>query len=50
MKTLFSYKDIEVLSDDTSLIIRNSRICRKFDLSSGAPKTVSLTGADGREF
>ena len=50
MKTLFSYKDIEVLSDDTSLIIRNSRICRKLDLSSGAPKTVSLTGADGKEF
>jgi hypothetical protein len=50
MKTLFSHKDIEVLSDDNSLIIRNSRICRKFDLSTGAPKTVSLTGAGGKEF
>ena len=32
------------------MIIRNSKLCRKLDLSSGAPKTVSLTDAAGKEF
>ena len=50
MDTIFSCHDIEVLRDNDLLIIRNSRICRKFDLSKGAPRTVSLTGAGGREF
>ena len=50
MKTLFRYKDIEVLSDDSQLVIRNSKLCRKFDLSAAAPKTVSLTDSAGKEF
>ena len=50
MKTLFRHKDIEISSDDSFLIIGNSRISRKFDLSIGAPKTVSLSDASGREF
>ena len=50
MKALFRYKDIEVLSDDSQLVIRNSKLCRKFDLSAAAPKTVSLTDSAGKEF
>ena len=50
MKILFQYKDIEISTDDTLLVIRNSNICRKLDLSAGAPKTVSLTDATGKEF
>jgi hypothetical protein len=50
MKTLFRHKDIEILSDDTQLIINNNRISRKLDLSLGAPKTISLSDASGREF
>ena len=50
MKTLLSYKDIEVLSGNNLLVIRNSRISRKLDLSLGAPKTISLTDASGREY
>ena len=50
MKTLFRYKDIEITSDDTLLVISSSRITRKLDLSCGAPKTVSLTDAWGNEF
>ena len=48
MKILFQYKDIEISTDDTLLVIRNSNICRKLDLSAGAPKTVSLTDATGK--
>ena len=50
MNVLFQYKDIEITADASFLIIRNSKLCRKLDLSSGAPKTVSLTDADGKEF
>ena len=50
MNVLFQYKDIEITADASFLIIRNSKLCRKLDLSSGAPKTVSLTDADGIEF
>ena len=50
METLLRYKDIEVLSGNNLLVISNSRISRKLDLSLGAPKTVSLTDASGREY
>lgn len=50
MKTLFRYQDIRISSDDSHLIISNSRISRKLDLSLGAPKTVSLSDDSGREF
>ena len=50
MKTLLRYKDIEVLSGNDLLVISNSRISRKLDLSLGAPKTVSLADGSGREY
>ena len=50
MKTLLKYKDIEISSDANTLVVRNDKLCRKFDLSLGAPKTVSLTDSDGNEF
>lgn len=50
MKTILQHQDIEVLFYDTLLIIRNSKLCRKFDLSSGAPKTISLTDENSTEF
>ena len=50
MKILLRYKDIEVLSGKDLLVISNSRISRKLDLSLGAPKTVSLADGSGREY
>ena len=50
MKALLKFKDIEISTDNSILIIRNSRLCRKFDLSCGAPKTVSLTDSENNEF
>ena len=50
MKTLFAFKDVEVLSDESLLVIRNSRISRTLDMVSGAPRTISLTDSLGHEF
>lgn len=50
MRELLKYKDVEVVLEGTLLVIRNSRICRKLDMSTGAPKTVSLTDSRGVEY
>ena len=50
MKTILQHQDIEVIINENILIIRNSKLCRKFDLNSGAPKTISLANKDNIEF
>lgn len=47
---LLEFEDIRVRRSGNSLTIANSAIVREFDLSAGAPRTVSLRSADGREF
>ena len=49
MKKLFSYEDVAVFYENDTLKISNSCFSRTFDLSSGAPRTVSLVNASGRE-
>ena len=50
MKTLISFQDIEVTLSGQTLVIANNKIRRELDLSSGAPRTVSLQDAQGMEF
>ena len=47
MKELF-WRDIAVTFDGTFLEIKNSCYCRRFDLSAGTLRTVSLSSAAGR--
>ena len=49
MKKLISFRDITVCRDGGKLIIANSRIRRVFDFSQGAPRTISLQSACGKE-
>ena len=49
MKKLLSFRDITVCRDGGKLILTNSRIRRVFDLANGAPRTISLKSANGKE-
>ncbi|MBQ9502099.1 MAG: hypothetical protein IJU70_08095 [Lentisphaeria bacterium] len=44
------WKDVRLDYDGRSLTVSNSRIRRVFDLSDGAPRTISLCDGEGRQF
>jgi hypothetical protein len=46
----FKYKDVIIRWDESSLQIANSKINRKFDLTGGFPRTISLQDGGGNEF
>ncbi len=50
METLLKYADIIIRKDAENLYLDNSLISRVLNLTSGAPRTVSLKDKNGREF
>ncbi|MCQ2396335.1 MAG: hypothetical protein MJ106_01400, partial [Lentisphaeria bacterium] len=46
----YNWKDVFVEFEDGVLSLGNSRFCRRFDLSKGMMKTLSLTDGKGRLF
>jgi|GEM_PF-4437723 len=49
LETLAVWEDIRISRKGDLLILENSRIRRVLDLSTGAPRTISLQTADGTE-
>ena len=47
---ILSFQDVTVTRSGNELILANSRIRRVLDLACGAPRTVSLTDAQGKEY
>ena len=50
MSLIFQHKDISVIRNGEQLILQNRKIQRIFDLSCGAPKTISLQDDMKKEF
>ncbi len=50
MEVILQHEDVFVKRSEHRLVIGNSRIVREFDLSQGAPRTISLQDAAGRQF